>query len=148
MSAAARGAEQSDSKTTAGAVETRSTADVTGRLARYMVAARDQDLPAPIVRDGKNRILDTIGAMISGAVLPPGVMADALRSRAGRNGRGVCPHDRHSHDSRQRRARERDVRARGRDRRLRAGDQGASRAAPSFQPHSRWQNVRAVRARN
>jgi len=40
-----------------------------------MVAARDRDLPAPIVRDSKNRILDTIGAMVSGAVLPPGVMA-------------------------------------------------------------------------
>ena len=82
-SAAARGAEQSDSKT-AGAVETRSTADVTGRLARYMVAARDRDLPAPIVRDGKNRILDTIGAMISGAVLPPGVMATRyIRAQGG-----------------------------------------------------------------
>ena len=69
-STAVRGAEQSDSKSTAGAVETRSTADVTGSLARYMVAARDRDLPAPIVRDAKNRILDTIGAMISGAVLP------------------------------------------------------------------------------
>ena len=40
-----------------------------------MVAARDRDLPAPIVRDAKHRILDTIGAMVSGAVLPPGVMA-------------------------------------------------------------------------
>ncbi len=74
-STAARGAEQSDSKTAAGAVEARSSGDVTGRLARYMVAARDRELPAPIVRDAKNRILDTIGAMISGAVLPPGVMA-------------------------------------------------------------------------
>ncbi|HVQ12839.1 MAG TPA: MmgE/PrpD family protein, partial [Vicinamibacterales bacterium] len=74
-STAVRGAEQSDSKGAAGAVEARSSGDVTGRLARYMLAARDRDLPAPIVRDAKNRILDTIGAMISGAALPPGVMA-------------------------------------------------------------------------
>jgi hypothetical protein len=50
-------------------------ADVTGRLARYMVAARDRQLSAPAARDAKQRILDTIGAMVSGAVLPPGVLA-------------------------------------------------------------------------
>ena len=50
-------------------------ADVTGRLARYMVAARERQLSAPAARDAKQRILDTIGAMISGAVLPPGVLA-------------------------------------------------------------------------
>jgi 2-methylcitrate dehydratase PrpD len=50
-------------------------ADVTGRLARYMVAARERQLSAPAARDGKQRILDTIGAMVSGAVLPPGVLA-------------------------------------------------------------------------
>ena len=72
-STSARAAEQSDAKTTV--TETRASGDVTGRLARYMVAARDRELPAPILRDAKNRILDTIGAMISGAVLPPGVMA-------------------------------------------------------------------------
>jgi 2-methylcitrate dehydratase PrpD len=72
-STAARTSEQSDAKATG--IETRASGDVTGRLARYMVAARDTNLPAPIVRDAKNRILDTIGAMVSGAVLPPGVMA-------------------------------------------------------------------------
>jgi len=65
-----RAAAQSDTKTASSA-----SGDVTGRLARYMVAARDRELPAPVLRDAKSRILDTIGAMISGAVLPPGVMA-------------------------------------------------------------------------
>src|SRR5262245_60956583 len=44
-------------------------ADVTGRLARYMVAARERALPAQVARDAKQRILDTLGAIISGAVL-------------------------------------------------------------------------------
>jgi 2-methylcitrate dehydratase PrpD len=47
-------------------------ADVTGRLARYMAAARDRDLPAQVVQDAKHRILDTFAAMVSGAELPPG----------------------------------------------------------------------------
>ena len=51
------------------------TGDVTGRLARYMVAARERELPASISRDAKQRILDTIGAMVSGAALRPGVLA-------------------------------------------------------------------------
>jgi 2-methylcitrate dehydratase PrpD len=40
-----------------------------------MVEARERQLPPSIARDAKHRILDTIGAMISGAVLPPGVLA-------------------------------------------------------------------------
>jgi 2-methylcitrate dehydratase PrpD len=50
-------------------------ADVTGRLARYMLSARERTLPPAVVRDAKHRILDTLGAVISGAVLPPGVAA-------------------------------------------------------------------------
>ena len=49
--------------------------DLTGRVARYMAAARQQTLPADVVRDAKHRILDTIAAMISGAHLKPGEMA-------------------------------------------------------------------------
>jgi 2-methylcitrate dehydratase PrpD len=49
--------------------------DVTGRLARYMVAARDRDLPAQVVLDAKHRILDTLGAIVSGSTLPPGAIA-------------------------------------------------------------------------
>ena len=58
-----------------GSSDARASADVTGRLARYMVEARDRQLPAAVIRDAKHRILDTIGAMISGAVLKPGVLA-------------------------------------------------------------------------
>ena len=47
-------------------------ADVTGRLARYMVAARDRDLPPDVVREAKHRVLDTLAAMISGTHLLPG----------------------------------------------------------------------------
>jgi 2-methylcitrate dehydratase PrpD len=50
-------------------------ADLTGRVARYMTAARQQALPADVVREAKHRILDTIAAMISGARLKPGEMA-------------------------------------------------------------------------
>jgi 2-methylcitrate dehydratase PrpD len=50
-------------------------ADVTGRLARYMVEARDRSLPPQVSREGKHRILDTLGAIVSGARLKPGEMA-------------------------------------------------------------------------
>ena len=49
--------------------------DITGRLARYMVEARDRSLPSQAAREGKHRILDTLGAMVSGARLKPGEMA-------------------------------------------------------------------------
>jgi 2-methylcitrate dehydratase PrpD len=48
---------------------------VTERLARYMVAARDQELPAQVVIECKHRILDTLGAMVSGSRMNPGEMA-------------------------------------------------------------------------
>jgi 2-methylcitrate dehydratase PrpD len=50
-------------------------ADVTGRLARYMVEARDRALPAAVAREAKHRILDTLGAIVSGSTLKPGEMA-------------------------------------------------------------------------
>ena len=50
-------------------------ADLTGRVARYMAAARQQALPADVVREAKHRILDTLAAMISGARLKPGESA-------------------------------------------------------------------------
>ncbi len=49
--------------------------DVTGRLARYMVSARDQALPEPAAAACKHRILDTLGAMVSGARMEAGAMA-------------------------------------------------------------------------
>jgi 2-methylcitrate dehydratase PrpD len=45
---------------------------ITARLARYMVEARDRTLPAEVVREAKHRILDTLGAIVSGSQLPPG----------------------------------------------------------------------------
>ena len=50
-------------------------ANITGRLARYMVEARDRSLPPAVAREGKHRILDTLAAMVSGARLVPGEMA-------------------------------------------------------------------------
>src|SRR5688500_2664931 len=50
-------------------------ADITGRLAQYVAAARDRDLPADVVEAAKHRILDTLAAMVSGAHLKPGEMA-------------------------------------------------------------------------
>jgi 2-methylcitrate dehydratase PrpD len=50
-------------------------ADVTGRVAVYMVEARDRNLPADVAREAKHRILDTLGAIVSGARLKPGEMA-------------------------------------------------------------------------
>ena len=68
----------------ASAASTRATGDVTARLARYMVVARDRDLPPRVARDAKDRILDTIGAMVSGSTLPPGaVVAKYVRGQGG-----------------------------------------------------------------
>jgi len=52
-----------------------STTDITGRLARYMVAARQQRLAPDVARDARHRILDSLAAMVSGAHLKPGAMA-------------------------------------------------------------------------
>ena len=51
------------------------TKDITGRLARYMMEARDRNLPPAVVIEAKHRILDTFSAMVSGAKLKPGEMA-------------------------------------------------------------------------
>jgi 2-methylcitrate dehydratase PrpD len=49
--------------------------NVTARLARYMVEARDRALPADVTREARHRILDTLSAMVSGAHLAPGEAA-------------------------------------------------------------------------
>jgi 2-methylcitrate dehydratase PrpD len=57
---------------------------ITGRLARYMVEARTRNLPPAVLRECKHRILDTIGAMVSGARLRPGELAlRYVRSQGG-----------------------------------------------------------------
>ncbi|WP_205962383.1 MmgE/PrpD family protein [Paraburkholderia phosphatilytica] len=48
---------------------------ITARLARYMVAAQEQPLPDAVVTACKNHILDTFGAMVSGARMRPGTLA-------------------------------------------------------------------------
>ena len=60
------------------------TSDITGRLARYMVEARDRDLPAKIAEATRHRILDTFAAIVSGARLKPGEMATKfIRTQGG-----------------------------------------------------------------
>ena len=49
--------------------------DITGQLAKYMVEAGRRELPAEVALAGRHRILDTLGAIISGARLKPGEMA-------------------------------------------------------------------------
>jgi 2-methylcitrate dehydratase PrpD len=48
---------------------------VTGRLARYMVAARDRALPDAVLVECRHRILDSFAAMVSGARMNPGIVA-------------------------------------------------------------------------
>ena len=58
--------------------------DVTGRLARYMVQARDLELSQSVALAAKHRILDTLGAVVSGARLKPGEVAiEYVRGQAG-----------------------------------------------------------------
>jgi 2-methylcitrate dehydratase PrpD len=59
-------------------------ADVTGRLAQYMVEATTRELPDNVLLECKHRILDTFGAMVSGARLLPGEVA--LRYVQGQGG--------------------------------------------------------------
>ena len=59
-------------------------ANITGQLARYMVEARDRDLPPDVAREARHRILDTIGAIVSGARMKPGEAAIRyVRSQGG-----------------------------------------------------------------
>ncbi len=58
--------------------------DVTAQLARYMVSSRELSLPPEVVTACKHRILDTLGAIVSGARMKPGMMATAyVRSLGG-----------------------------------------------------------------
>ena len=49
--------------------------DITGRLAKYMVEARDRKLAPEVARDARHRILDSLAAMVSGSHMKPGEMA-------------------------------------------------------------------------
>jgi 2-methylcitrate dehydratase PrpD len=58
-----------------GAARPAAPANITRQLARYMVEARDRDLSSDIARETRHRILDTLGAIISGAQMTPGEAA-------------------------------------------------------------------------
>ena len=49
--------------------------DITGQLAQYMAEARNRSLPPEVVLAAKHRVLDSLGAVVSGARLKPGEMA-------------------------------------------------------------------------
>src|SRR5688572_2967103 len=67
------------------------TSAVTAALARYLAAARARPLPAAAQRDTLHRILDTLGAIVSGARLKPGEMAVRfVRQQGGTAEATVC----------------------------------------------------------
>ena len=67
------------------------TTAVTAALARYLAAARERPLPAAAQRDTLHRILDTLGAIVSGARLKPGEMAVRfVRQQGGTAEATVC----------------------------------------------------------
>ena len=49
--------------------------DITGQLAQYMAEARNRSLPTEVALAAKHRVLDSLGAVVSGARLKPGEMA-------------------------------------------------------------------------
>ena len=49
--------------------------DITGQLAQYMAEARQRRLPPEVVQAGKHRILDSLGAIVSGSRLKAGELA-------------------------------------------------------------------------
>lgn len=57
--------------------------DITGQLAQYMAEARQRSLSPEAVQAGKHRILDTLGAMVSGARLKPGELTIQYIRRQG-----------------------------------------------------------------
>ena len=49
--------------------------DITGQLAQYMAEARLRAVPDDVAEAARHRILDSIGAVVSGARLKAGEMA-------------------------------------------------------------------------
>ena len=114
------------------------TADLTGRLARYMADARMRALPERVVVAAKQRVLDTLAAIVSGARLAPGKLAiDYVRTLGGTPeacvattsivttaveaafANAMCAHADETDD-------------------FHPAHESASRAAPSCRPRSRW----------
>ncbi len=83
-SAGALGAVSATGLLPVSAFAAEASADITGRLAQYMASAGGRALPDAVVLACKHRILDTLGAMVSGARMKPGLMAvDYVRSLGG-----------------------------------------------------------------
>ena len=57
------------------ATSSTSVGPVMAKLSKYMADAATRSLPAEIIQDAKNHVLDTLAAMISGSQLPPGLAA-------------------------------------------------------------------------
>src|SRR5215510_5520943 len=66
-------------------------ANITEKLAQYMVSARDRELPPAVVEAAKHRILDTLAAIVSGAGLKPGEMAIRYVQSQGGPGEASVP---------------------------------------------------------
>ena len=49
--------------------------DITAQLAQYMAEARHRPLPSAVAQAGKHRILDSLGAIVSGSRLKAGELA-------------------------------------------------------------------------
>jgi 2-methylcitrate dehydratase PrpD len=65
--------------------------DITTRLAAYVAGARERALPPDVARQAADRILDTIAAMVSGAKLKPGELAQRfVRQQGGTPDATVC----------------------------------------------------------
>ena len=67
----------------AGAALAAPDADVTGRLARYLLQVKSAKLPDEVETACKQRILDTLAAMVSGSRMRPGMMATAYVRKLG-----------------------------------------------------------------
>jgi 2-methylcitrate dehydratase PrpD len=66
-------------------------ADITARLASYIATARTRALPPEAARHTVDRVLDTLGAVVSGARLKPGEMAARfVRQQGGTPEAAVC----------------------------------------------------------
>lgn len=79
-----RGAGPVDSPSASQAPPSPAGGNVTLRLGRYMVEARDRSLPPADLVAAKHRILDTLAAIVSGAHLKPGeVTIDYVRAQGG-----------------------------------------------------------------
>ena len=75
----------------AGSARPASDDNVTATLAAYVAAARSRALPPEVARDTADRILDTIGAIVSGARLKPGDLAVRfVRQQGGTPEASVC----------------------------------------------------------